>query len=357
MTKSIFDQVELGQLHLKNRIYVTPMVTRFSQPDTGVVEPGTVEHYRKLAQGGPGLIIQEATCIDPDGRLMDRQLGIWEDGQVEGLRQIVEAVHAQGCAIMAQLHHAGVVGIAQHPMCPDNYPYRQDDGTVKLGRRMTLEDIHTVQEQFVAAAVRAYQAGYDGVELHGCHQYLICQFLNRKVNGRTDVYGTDPMKFVSEIVAEIRRAVPESFVVGIRLGGFEPTLEDGVAHAVQLEQIGVDFIDVSYGFQREQEVVCPEDYPFQDIIYAAERIGQAVHIPVFAANGITSPEMAQQVLERTDAALIGIGRGFIVNPNWMVDAMDRRNTGKCLHCRQCRLYDDPQACPGKRLFDRQRQAM
>lgn len=355
MAASIFDSVVVKNLQLKNRIYVTPMVTRFSEPDTGKAEPGTVEHYRQLAKGGPGLIIQEATCINLDGRLMDRQLGIWEDAQIDGLHKIVEAVHKEKCAIFVQLHHAGVVGISEHPMCPDNYNYVQQDGTIKAGRRMTLEEIHTIQAEFVDAAVRAYKAGYDGVELHGCHQYLICQFLNRKVNQRQDVYGTDPLRFVHEILTEIRKKVPGSFVIGIRLGGFEPTLKDAVQHAVQLEKMGIDFIDVSYGFQKEQEPVCPDGYPFLDIIYAAEKIQQAVKVPVFAANGITSPEMANQVLERTNARMVGIGRGFIVNPNWMVDAIQKNNTGKCLHCKKCRLYDAPEKCPGKILFSRQHQ--
>lgn len=357
MTASIFDAVSVKKLQLKNRIYVTPMVTRFSKPDTGIAEPGTVEHYRNLAKGGPGLIIQEATCINKDGRLMDRQLGIWEDEHIEGLQRITDAVHEQDCAIFLQLHHAGVVGIENNPLCPDNYSYVQNNGLVKTGHRMTVEEIHMIQTQFINAAVRAYKAGYDGIELHGCHQYLICQFLNSRVNKRTDKYGTAPLEFIREILVGIREVVPSSFVVGIRLGGFEPTLEDAIYNAKQLEQMGIDFIDVSYGFQMEQEAYCPDDYPFLDIIYAAEKIKQSVNVPVFAANGITSPEMADEVLNKTNATLVGIGRGFIVNPNWMVDAINKRNTGKCLHCRNCRLYDDPEKCPGKMLFRRQNQIL
>lgn len=352
MSETIFDAVDIKGLHLKNRIYVTPMVTRFSKPYTGMAEPETAEHYRRLAQGGPSLIIQEATCISPDGRLMDRQLGIWDDAQLDGLRSIAQAVHTQNCAVFEQLHHAGVVGIAEQPLCPDKYSYIQPDGRLKSGRRMTLEEIKTVQAGFITAAERAFKAGYDGIELHGCHDYLICQFLNRRVNRRDDEYGAEPLRFVAEILDGIRKRVPESFIVGIRLGGFEPTLDDAIEHARQLEQMGIDFIDVSYGFQREQETVCPEDYPFLDIIYAAEKIRQAVGVPVFAANGITSPEMAQAVLSRTKAAMVGIGRGFIVNPDWMLDAIKGRDTGKCLHCRACRLYDAPEKCPGKLLFNR-----
>lgn len=353
MIDSIFDAVTLKKLQLKNRIYVTPMVTRFSEPNTGKVEAGTVEYYKQLAKGGPGLIIQEATCIDFNGRLMDRQLGIWDDAQIHGLHKIVEAVHKQDCAIVVQLHHAGIMSISEHPICPDNYSYVQENGTVIDSRCMTLEEIHTIQTEFVESAVRAYRAGYDGVELHGCHQYLICQFLNRRVNKRKDVYGTDRLRFVREILMEIRKRVSEDFLVGIRLGGFEPTLEDAIENAIQLEQMGIDFIDVSYGFVKEQEAFCPDNYPFLDIIYAAEKIQQVVKVPVFVANGITSPEMANKVLERTKGMLIGVGRGFVINSNWMLDAISNNDTGKCLHCKKCRLYDVPEKCPGKILFNRQ----
>lgn len=103
MSVSIYDSVDIKNIHLKNRIYVTPMVTRFSKIDTGKVEPETVEHYRQLAMGGPGLIIQEATCINKDGRLMDRQLGVWDDDHIEGLSKITEAVHEQNCAVFLQI--------------------------------------------------------------------------------------------------------------------------------------------------------------------------------------------------------------------------------------------------------------
>lgn len=351
MSVKIVEHVNIKHLCIKNRIFVPPMVTRFSQPDTGKVEQETIDYYRKIAQGGPGLIIQEATCIDKGGRLMNRQLGIWEDEQIDGLHKIVEAVHEE-CAIFAQIHHAGVLSITEHPVCPDNYKCVHMNGQMKIGQRMTIEEIHAVQKEYVEAVIRAYKAGYDGVELHGCHQYLICQFLNKKVNQRTDEYGTDRLRFVREILEEIHKVVPETFVVGIRLGGFEPTLEDAVEHAVQLEQMGIDFIDVSYGFQMEQEVSCPDDYPFLDIIYATERICQAVQIPVFVANGITSPQMAEEILNHTGAILAGVGRGFIVNPNWMKDAVIGKDTGRCLHCKRCRLYDDPDKCAGKLLFQK-----
>jgi len=353
--KKIFEPFKIKELEIRNRICVPPMVTRFSKLDTGIAEEGTVEHYRKIAKGMPGLIIQEATCVNMDGRLMDLQLGIWNDNQIEGLKKIVEAVHVQGSAIFIQLHHAGVVGISKAPLCPSDYSYVGQDGTTKNGHEMTAEEIQMIQNDFIQAGIRSYAAGYDGVELHGCHQYLMSQFLNNKVNKRTDIYGKHPENFVLEIVDGIRAKTSSDFIIGIRLGGFEPTIEAAVHNAQQLEQGGIDFIDVSYGFSKEQEVYVPADYPFIDIIYAAEMIKKAVHIPVFAANGITSPEMAEDIMLKTKVDMVDIGRGFIVNPNWMKDAMDGKDTGKCLHCKRCQLFENPDKCAGKILFQRNKE--
>jgi len=350
--KKIFESFNIKNLKISNRICVPPMVTRFSKLDTGIVEEGTVDHYRKIAKGMPGLIIQEATCVNIDGRLMDLQLGIWNDNHIAGLRKIVDAVHEEGSSIFIQIHHAGVVGISKEPLCPSVYSYVSQDGTIKNGHEMTTAEIQMIQDDFVRAGIRAYTAGYDGIELHGCHQYLMSQFLNKKVNKRLDIYGEHPEKFILEIVDGIREKTSTDFVIGIRLGGFEPTIEDAIHNALTLEQGGLDFIDVSYGFSIEQEVSVPDDYPFLDIIYAAEMIKKSVHIPVFAANGITSPEMAEDILLRTNVEMADIGRGFMVNSNWMKDAMENKDTGKCLHCKRCQLYGNPDKCSGKILFQR-----
>ncbi|HEY8805228.1 MAG TPA: NADH:flavin oxidoreductase, partial [Clostridium sp.] len=125
------------------------------------------------------------------GNYQKKQLGIWEDDQIEGLKSIVNAVHEEDCPIFLQIHHAGVVGISEDPICPSAYEYKSYAGSV-VGHEMTLEDIKSIQNDFIDAARRAYKAGYDGVELHGCHAYLISQFLNKKVNKRTDEYGKNP---------------------------------------------------------------------------------------------------------------------------------------------------------------------
>ncbi|WP_026881121.1 NADH:flavin oxidoreductase [Clostridium akagii] len=348
--KKLFTEFSIKNVKMKNRICVPPMVVGFT--DDGYVANENIERYKKLAQGGPGLIIQEATCVNSGGKLLGNQLGIWEDGQIEGLKNIVNAVHQEGCPIFIQIHHAGVVGISKEPICPSAYEYKNYDGRVVVGKKMTIEDIKSLQNDFIDAARRAYSAGYDGVELHGCHAYLISQFLNKKVNKRTDEYGENPEKFVIEILEGIRKVTPKEFVVGIRLGGFEPTIEYGIHYAKVLEKNGIDFLDISYGFMSEQEMHVNEDYKFTNAVYAAGKIKKEVLIPVFAVNGIKSAEIAEEILDETNVDIVDIAKGFLINNNWANDAKNGKDTGKCLDCAKCMWFGQSKVCAGKVLFER-----
>lgn len=347
--KKLFSEFSIKNVKIKNRICIPPMVIGLSTD--GYVSPENVERYKKLAQGGAGLIIQEATCVNVDGRLSEKQLGIWKDDQIEGLKNIVTAVHEENCSIFVQIHHAGVVGISENPLCPSPYEYKSFDKTI-IGQEMTLDDIKSIQNDFIQAARRAYDAGYDSIELHGCHGYLISQFLNKNINKRNDEYGRNPEKFVLEILDGIRKLTPQEFVVGIRLGGFEPTIEDGLHYAKILEEHGIDFLDISYGFFSEQEMNVSENYKFSNAVYAAEKIKKEVSIPVFAVNGIYSPETAETVLNATNVDMIDIGKGSLINPNWANDAKDNKDTGKCLSCSKCMWFGQSKVCPGKVMFEK-----
>ncbi len=342
----LFEEGKIRNTTVKNRIVVPPMVVFTWSDDTGRVTQNNIDHYEAIAKGGAGLIIQEATCISKSGRLAGTQLGIWEDAQVEGLKQIVDAVHSHGVPILVQIHHAGIVGIAEDAVCPSDYTCVVREQP-KTGRALSLEELHQIQEQFVAAAKRAYQAGYDGVELHGCHSYLISQFLNRNVNRREDAYGQQRERFALEIMDEIRRQTSDDFIIGIRLGGFEPSLEDAIEHARSLEAQGIDFLNISYGFAQASSPTMPEAYPFKDIIYAAQKIKEAVSVPVFAVNGINNPKLAEEILEQTNVDMVSIGRGTLVNYNWGNDAKAGRDVGSCLYCKTCMWRIDPTKCPGR----------
>ncbi|EHJ00914.1 NADPH dehydrogenase [Clostridium sp. DL-VIII] len=347
--KKLFSEFSIKNVQIKNRICVPPMVVPFASD--GFVTPENIERYKQLAQGGTGLIIQEATCVNKNGLLAEKQIGIWSDEQIDGLKSIVDTVHKEDCAIFVQIHHAGVTGISESPLCPSAYEYKTSAGSV-IGHEMTTEEIKSIQSDFIEAARRAYEAGYDGIELHGCHGYLISQFLNKNVNKRTDEYGSSPEKFVIEIIEGIRKVTPKEFVVGIRLGGFEPTIEDGLHYAKVLEKNDVDFLDVSYGFFNEQEVNISNDYKYSAPVYAAEKIKAEVSIPVFAVYGINSPELAEEILNETNVDLVDIARGTLINPNWANDAKAGKDTGKCLNCSKCMWFGQSDICGGKALLEK-----
>lgn len=347
--KKLFKEFSIKNVKMKNRICVPPMVVGFR--DDGYVALENVERYKEFAKGGAGLIIQEATCVNSDGKLLEKQLGIWKDDQIEGLKSIVDAVHEENCPIFIQIHHAGVVGISEDPICPSPYEYKNYAGSV-ASHEMTREDIKSVQNDYIEATRRAYEAGYDGVELHGCHAYLISQFLNKRVNKRTDEYGKNPEKFVVEIIDGIRKVTPKEFIVGIRLGGFEPTIEDGIHYAKVLEKNGVDFLDISYGFMSEQEMHVNKDYKYSNAVYAAQKIKEEVSIPVFAVNGINSAELAEEILNVTNVDIVDIAKGFLINPNWANDAKEGKDTGKCLNCTKCMWFGQSKVCAGKVIFER-----
>jgi NADPH2 dehydrogenase len=349
--EQLFQPLTIRNLTTRNRIAVPPMVVQHWSDDTGTVIDRQVMHYRELAEGGAGLIIQEATCVERDGRLADTQLGIWEDGQIEGLKRITDAVHQYHTPIFVQLHHAGVFGFTDDTVCPSDITCTVR-GKEKHAHALATEELHRIQHSFVAAAERAMKAGYDGVEIHACHNYLISQFYNILVNKRIDEYGKQPSLFALEIIREIRRRVPESFVIGVRLGAFEPTLEDGIAHAVELTESGVDFLDISYGFDQRSQPFKPENYPFSDRIYAAQEIRKRVSIPVFAVGEIESAEKAEDILQKAVVDMVDVGRGMLVNPNWANDAKAGQDVGTCLYCKTCMWRVDADKCPGRKVFQR-----
>lgn len=344
--KNLSDTLEIRGRTLRCRVAVPPMyIGPFSGPN-GIATEKTVKHYASMAKGGAGLIIQEATCVTADGLLAPDQLGIWSDEHIPHLKAVTDAVHAAGGTIVVQLHHAGAVSSCEDIVAPSEYTVRE-----RTARALTLDEIEGIINAFVDGARRAVEAGYDGVELHGCHGYLISQFLNKKVNRREDSYGREEA-FVTEIFKRVRSSVPENFIVGVRLGAFEPTIEDGVRHAKVLDGLGVDFIDVSYGFRPEMVAQAPEQWPYSAAVWGGAEIKKAVSVPVFAVDGICTPQHAQSILDDTGLDMVDVGRSVLVDYAWAEHAISGAVTGKCLHCKHCKWFDEPEKCSGKLLLKR-----
>ena len=148
--KKLFEPLQIKNVKIKNRVCFPPVVCYAWGTEDGYVTQENVEHYRKVAKGQAGLIIQEATCVDKNGKLVENQLGIWEDGQIQGLSEIVDAVHKEGCPIFIQIHHAGVSGLDGELACPSDYSFSKN-GVKKTGKELTEEEIHRIQQEFTDA--------------------------------------------------------------------------------------------------------------------------------------------------------------------------------------------------------------
>lgn len=348
MKNRLFLPITIKGKNIRNRVVMPPMVYFGKAGKDGFVTDQHILHYEARAKGGTGLIIVEATCINPDGRLSGDQLGIWSDEHIQGLSQIAHVCHQYGAVVMIQIHHAGlktppeITKIPVAPSASEDMPSRE----------LTIEEINSIRQDFLKAALRAKEAGFDGIELHGAHGYLLSQFASSVTNHRTDEYGGDfikGMRLSLEIVGDIRRAfVHEDFIIGYRMGGNEPTLKDGIKIAKLLEEAGVDLLHVSAGITSPNIPLPepPKGFPFNWIVYCGTEIKKNVSIPVIVVNGIRTSDQAALIIENRLADFVAIGRGHLVDSDWTHKAMNKLEAKACLECKpRCHWHEDGDLCP------------
>ncbi len=318
----LLEPVKIGAMELRNRIVMPPMCTNFAS-ETGAVTQRLIDYYVERARGGVGLVTVEATCVDsPVGRLSPLQLCVDDDKFIGGLNDLVEAIQEKGAKISLQLHHAGrqttlaVTGGAQ-PVSASETVYKD----VKA-RALPAEGIECVVGRFGESAKRAKAAGFDAVEIHGAHGYLIAQFLSPYVNKRIDEYGGDPekrMRFVLEVLEETRKRVGLDFPIIFRLSGEEfvedgLTLKEAKGIAQRLERAGVDALHVTAGVGGTIWPVQPMAVPRGCLVHLAEGIKEVVGIPVIAVGRINNPTLAEEILRDGRADLVSMGRALIADP-------------------------------------------
>lgn len=301
---NLFTPLDIKNKKLKNRVVLPPLV-RFSMVGKdGLVTEELLEWYKDVAEGGTGLIIVEASCVAEDGKLRDNQIGIWDDSFIDGLSKVAEIGKKYEVPMLIQIHHAG---------------FKEKVAEV------AEEVLDKILDQFVEAFKRAKKAGFDGVEIHGAHTYLISQLNSRIWNLRDDKYGgtfEKRMYFTEELVNRTKDLFDEDFILGYRMGGNEPELEDGIAIAKFLEKIGVDLIHVSSGVpnpEKKQEIKIdiPENFEFDWVVYLGTEIKKHINIPVIGVRNIKTEEQASTLIENGMLDLVAIGRGMIARPNWV----------------------------------------
>jgi NADPH2 dehydrogenase len=348
--------IEVAGLEIPNRIVYPPVVV-FWADESGRVTDRHVAHYARRARGGVGLIVVEATAVLPEGRLSEKQLGIWSDEFVPGLARIADAVHEHGTKIFIQIHHGGMKSpktVAELPVAPSDY----EDARTRA-RGLGVDEIAAIRDAFIAAARRAALAGFDGVELHGAHGYLLDQFASPRINLRSDEWGGSVegrLRLAGEIISGIRSSiVPEAkrpFVVSCRMGCNEPDLEGGVAVAKWLEALGIDMLHVSAGMggvesshADEITAMIPAGFDHNWIVYGGVTIAHEVTVPVIAVNEITTPAEAEDVLRR-GASFAAMARALLVDPDWPIKAKRGEAPVSCLRCKpRCHWFSNGEKCP------------
>lgn len=314
----------------------------------GEVTPELLRYYERRARGGVGLIIVENAQVDMfQGRSLVAQIAVDSDKFLPGLRALAEVIHAGGAGAFLQIQHGGrqctpSTTDGLQPVAPSPVPCKFLQVTP---RALTREEIRELVEKFAQAALRAKVAGFDGVEVHAAHGYLLNEFLSPYTNRRDDEYGgsfENRMRFLLEILGRIRELVGEDFVVGVRLSveEFVPgglTLAESREIARELEAHGVDYISVSCGiYESVSTIIEPMNFPEGWRANLARGIKEVVSCPVIAVGVIRHPEVAERILAAGDADFVAIGRGLIADPDWVRKVAEGREE-EINHCISCNV--------------------
>ena len=349
--EKMFQKGRIGKLTLRNRAVMSPMGTDFANHD-GTASMRLIRYYEERARGGVGLVINEYTGVDDvESVPTNYNLRISRDWHIASCEQLTEAIHRHGALIFAQLHHAGSTS---KPALSGRQPLSASDIPAVPGgavpRAMTPGEIKNAQRKFIEAAVRCKKAGYDGIELHGAHSYLIGQFFSPYYNRRTDEYGgslENRMRFISEIIDGIRAALGPNFPISARISGDEmtpdvpgtPTLDDGLEIGAYLESRGIDALNVSNGSALNGNANCdPYSYRPGWKKHVAKAFKSRLSIPVIATNTVKDPYFAESLLEEGVCDFVALGRSQFADPFFVRKARSghAEMIRPCIGCMFCR---------------------
>jgi len=321
----LLDPLDVKGLTLKNRIVMPPMQTSLASSE-GAVTDKLVKYYVRRSNA-LGLLIVEHCYVSLGGRLSERQLGIYDDRLVPELEELSSSVHATGTPVVIQINHAGrttsmkITGM--QPVAPSS------DGDA---RELRVEEIEALVEAFALAAERAMRAGFDGVEVHGAHGFLLNQFFSPLANRRHDRYGgslENRTRFPLGVVERVKEKVGGRLLL-YRLGSddLDPAgtrIEDSQKFAVKLEQAGVDVFDVSGGLCGSRPAQFEDSQGY--FVPQAQQIKKVVKVPVIGVGGITQPEYADRIIGEGLVDLVAVGRALLKDPRWAAKAARKLKKG------------------------------
>ncbi|MBU4276774.1 MAG: NAD(P)/FAD-dependent oxidoreductase [Proteobacteria bacterium] len=354
--EKLLSSVKVGCHTLPNRVIMPSMGSNLADGQ-GNVTPAMLAYYRARAAGRPGMLVVEAACVHHSGKVIDRNFMAHDDSLIQGMRELASVVKEQGSLPILQLIHGGrnahprLVGEAMAPSA------LRGPTAHATPRAMTVIEIEAMVQAFARAAWRAMEAGFEGVEIHGAHEYLVHEFLTPYANKRQDAYGGDlerRARFAVEVIQAVRRAAGPEAIISFRLsgddhvaGGMGP--KEAAASAKLLVPAGVDIISVTGGvYETPSMVVPPTPMPPGTHVEAARQVKAAVDVPVAGVGRIRNAAEAEEALKGLD--MVAVGRAFLADPNWLNQAASGKTNGvrPCIGCNQgCIdkvLYGAPVSC-------------
>lgn len=329
---SLQDELVIKGMRMRNRLALPPLTTNYGT-DEGYVTDNIIRFYEKRSRD-VGLVIVEATSVRPDGRLVKGSLGLWEDAQVEGMRRLAHTIKNNGSAAVVQLNHAGArcypTGGKLQGASPSGFAFNPQVQPLVMNQ----EHIDEMVYDFACAAARAQKAGFDGVEVHGAHFYLISQFLSPLTNQRSDSYGGNARaraRFAVQVVKAIKDKLGEDFPVLFRINALEnveggQSLDDTIAVSKLLAEAGVDILDVSVISQATWKEIdgrryllpasaFPKDQPAGANIPPTARIREAVGLPVIGVGKLGQGTVAAESVNKSLIDMAAVGRQMIADPD------------------------------------------
>lgn len=320
----LFEELEAKNIDFKNRIIMPPMATAKAD-DKGHVSQDILNYYEEKTKDKLfSTVIVEHNFVDPIEKASHNQMSIADDSDIDGLKKLAKIIKNNGSHAVMQISHAGsstnedVIG--ESPVAPSAIKNPSNSKASKP-RELTIEEIKEIEDKFRDAAVRVKEAGFDGVEIHSAHGYLLDQFLSPLTNKRTDEYGGDiknRIKIHLEIIKKVREKVGEDYPIFLRLGAGDDmdgglTKEDSVYAAKSFEKAGVDVLDISGGMYK----FSIDDTSAGFFDYLSKPIYDEVDIPVILTGGVKTGQDVEDILNRDVCDLVGIGRSVFKDSNWI----------------------------------------
>ena len=333
--------ISIKSTQIRNRIVMPPLVRIGHKRDDGKLSENDYEHYCSPAKYGTGLVVVEATAVHKSGYSFKNGLRLWDDSHIDQFKKLTVDVKKYGAAVFVQLQHGGFKARKDMggPISASDY----EKGNIKA-RAMSTEEADELVESFAQAALRAQKAGFDGVQLHGCHGYLINQFSCPATNKRDDRYAKSSA-FGTAIIRRAKELCDENFIISVRVGIDSPTIENSLQTAIDYQNAGADLLSVSQGINTEPLSV-PKEWEFSRISYLGYLAKQRLEVPVVGVHKITTPKYANKILKGKYFDMVAVGRNHLIHPDWARRALNGEKISKCRHCKKgCYFFNDFKKCP------------